>query len=231
MRIHYLQHVPFEDPAGIRTWAQDKGHSLDGSHLYRGDTLPDVAAIDALLIMGGPMSVGDDGIYPWLTPEKRFIEKAVASGKTVIGICLGAQLLATVLGGTMYRNDVPEIGWFPVSLTEDGRASRVFSVLPEEFMAFHWHGDTYTLPSGCVRTAGSEKCAQQAFEYEGRVIGLQFHLESTADSIGRLIENCRDELAEKPTIQSPGDITSGFHSIDEINRNMTLLLNAVFKES
>jgi GMP synthase (glutamine-hydrolysing) len=158
MRILYVQHVPFETPGVIVDWALEMNYPLSGTRLYDGEVLPDAGAFDFLVIMGGPMGVRDEHAHPWLAGEKRFIEQTIRAGKKVLGICLGAQLIAEVLGARVYRNTHREIGWFPVRLTARGAASPVFGVLPGGFDAFHWHGDTFTLPAGCVHAAESEAC-------------------------------------------------------------------------
>jgi GMP synthase-like glutamine amidotransferase len=151
MRIHCLQHVPFEGPARIGDWAERRGHSLAVSHLYAGDPLPAIDRFDRLVVMGGPMGVADEAEYSWLAHEKARIEEAIAAGKSVVGICLGAQLIAEVLGARVHRNPVKEIGWFPIELTEAGRADPICDGLTGQAEVFHWHGDTFTLPSGAVQ--------------------------------------------------------------------------------
>ena len=207
LRIHYLQHVPFENPGFIPQWAAERGYTIAGSRLYMGGRLPTPELIDLLVIMGGSMSAGDEDRYPWLVAEKRYIEEAISAGKTVLGVCLGAQLIAEVLGGKVVRNEHREIGWFSVRLTPEGAESAIFGVLPAEFIAFHWHGDTFTIPPGCVRVAESDACANQAFEYEGRVFGLQFHLESTGDGVQALLENCSADLTPGPYVQNAAEIS------------------------
>ena len=140
MRIHYLQHVPFEGPANIALWAAERGHAVTGTRLFRGDPLPDVDCMDLLVVLGGPMNVDQHDGYPWLLEEKRLIGQAIDCGTSVLGICLGAQLAAAVLGARVQRNPHKEIGWFNVSLTGHGRTSGFFRGLPAEFIAFHWHG-------------------------------------------------------------------------------------------
>ena len=143
MRIHYLQHVPFEDLAYIETWAKDKGHSLSVTKLYLNEKLPGMDDFDWLIVMGGPMNIYEEREYPWLVEEKQFIEEVIKTGKVVLGICLGAQLIADVLGGKVRQNDYQEIGWFPVTKTSEANNSVFFKSLPDDFMAFHWHGDTF----------------------------------------------------------------------------------------
>jgi len=166
------------------------------------------------------MGVYDEDEYPWLKDEKKFIERSIKSGKKILGICLGAQLIADVLGGKVYKNRYKEIGWFDVQLTSEGKKSKFFSDLPERFTAFHWHGDTFEIPDGAVHTARSEACENQAFVYEDRVVGLQFHLETDLQTAKGLIENSEEELKEKGIyIQSPEYILSredNFNTIEKL---------------
>jgi GMP synthase (glutamine-hydrolysing) len=177
--------------------------------------------------MGGPMGVNDDKC-PWLTEEKKFIEKSVAANKIVIGICLGAQLIASVLGAKVYKNEHKEIGWYPVRTTEAAQDSLVFRTLPKEFMAFHWHGDTFDIPSGAIKMAESNGCANQAFEYNVKVIGLQFHLESTRDSIDKLITNCGDEIVESKYIQPSEKMLRAVNEVTLTNQSMRTFLDNLF---
>jgi GMP synthase-like glutamine amidotransferase len=201
MRIQCLQHVSFEGPWGIADWARARGHSLALTPLYAGALPPDPSAFDWLVIMGGPMGVADEAEHPWLVPEKAAIRAAIEAGKTLVGVCLGAQLLAEALGGRVYRNREKEIGWMPIELTEAGQASEVFGFLPRALTVFHWHGDTFDLPAGALHLARSAACANQAFLHGGRVLGLQFHLESTPVSVADIIAHCADELVSGAHVQ------------------------------
>jgi len=202
MRIQCLKHVPFEGPAAIAQWADERGHPVELSPLYDGVEPPDQDGFDWLVVMGGPMGVADEATYPWLAGEKAFIRRSIDAGKTVIGICLGAQLLAEVLGARVYRNPEKEIGWMPIELTDAGRGSHCFGFLPPSLDVFHWHGDTFELPPGAVHLARSAVCAHQAFIWDSRVLGLQFHLESTPQSVADIVTECADELVPAPHIQS-----------------------------
>jgi GMP synthase-like glutamine amidotransferase len=201
MRIHCLTHVPFEGPAGIADWAQARRHALTVTPLYAGYPPPDAASYDWLVVMGGPMGVGDEAAYPWLVVEKRAIRDAIDAGKTVLGVCLGAQLIAEVLGARVYRNAHPEIGWMSIELTPEALESPLFGFLPPSLQVFHWHGDTFDLPPGAVHLARSGACAHQAFSCAGRVLGLQFHLESTPASVRDLVTHCADEIRPAPYVQ------------------------------
>ena len=210
MRLNALLHVPFEGTGSIGLWAADRGHALAETHLYAGETPPRPADYDMLVVMGGPMGVADEQDHPWLADEKKAIEAAVAAGRPVLGICLGAQLLAVVLGGAVTPNPVPEIGWFPVTLTAAGAAEPVLAGLPPSFPAFHWHGDTFSIPPGAVHAARSAACPNQAFVFQETVLGLQFHLETTPAAMQSLITHCPDDVAEPgPTVQHPKQMHAG----------------------
>lgn len=227
MRIHYLQHVPFEDIANIQDWANDKGHSISSTKLHSGEKFSLLDSFDWLIVMGGPMNVYEEEKYPWLISEKKFIEKTIRSGKFVLGICLGAQLVADVLGGKVGRNNHKEIGWFQVRKT--GEESSLLKLLPTEFMAFHWHGDTFDVPHGATRLAESEGCLNQAFEYGKNVVGLQFHLESSEASIQRLIDNCRNDMTPGQYVQSQHEISSGKIYLPQIEIYLETLLDEIEK--
>lgn len=229
MRIHSLEHEPFEGLANIEVWAKKNGHIISRTLLFNGEELPDITDIDWLVIMGGSMNVYEEEKYPWLKEEKNFIAQAIAGKKIVLGICLGAQLIADVLGGRVSRNRYAEIGWFPLTLTKEARNSHIFSSFPPRFTAIHWHGDTFEIPSGAVRIAQSEACANQAFEY-GRAIGLQFHLEYSEKSIDLMFRNCGNEIVEGRYIQKPDEIISQNNNVVETQRLLNLLLDNMEKE-
>lgn len=144
MRAHYFQHVPFEGLGSVQAWLVANGYQITATRFYEFSELPDLEQIDLLVVMGGPMSVNDEAIYPWLVAEKSFIRTAVQSGKRVLGVCLGAQLIASALGARVYPNAQKEIGWFPIQ----GIASseRVPFCFPSVIEVFHWHGETFDLP-------------------------------------------------------------------------------------
>jgi len=227
MRLHYIQHVHFETPANIYRWAEEKGYQITGTKLFLNEKLPPLDEIDFLVVMGGPMGVYDGDKFSWLTEEKKYIERAIKENKKVFGVCLGAQLIADVLGARVYKNKEKEIGWFPVQLTSEGKNSQLFSVLLEEFTVFHWHGDTFDIPAGAVHTVRSEACENQAFEYNhGNVVGLQFHLETDIQSAKALIENSVEELKDNGRyIQKPDEILSPVENFNRIKELLYSFLN------
>ena len=228
MKLHFLQHVWFEDLGNIKVWADKREITISRTAFFSKEQLPSINDFDWLVIMGGPMGVYDEAQYPWLVGEKKFIEEAIDANKTVLGVCLGAQLIADVLGTKVYKNKYKEIGWFNVSRVFGTNRSRAFSNLPNSFRAFHWHVDTFNLPKGAIRLAQSQACLNQAFEFNKKVIGLQFHLESTADSISRLIANCGEEVITGKFIQSTKRITGQNDNIEQANRLMDILLDNIF---
>ncbi|MBI2864666.1 MAG: type 1 glutamine amidotransferase [Chloroflexi bacterium] len=227
MRLHCLQHAAFEGPANIATWARARGHVVSASSFFAGEGLPDIGAFDWLVVMGGPMSVYEEKEYPWLLAEKKLVHEAIAAGKAVLGVCLGAQIVAEVLGAAVYKNVYKEIGWHPVSLTPEARGSSVFRGLPERFTAFHWHGDTFDLPAGCIRLAESEACRNQAFQHGKGVVGLQFHLESSPESVKLLVQNCRDEIVPGRYIQSAEDMLSTASRLQDLGNILGTFLDNI----
>lgn len=200
MRAHYLQHVAFEGLGSIAAWLDAAGYATTGAHLYRSANLPQADDFDLLIIMGGPMSVHDEADFPWLAAEKQLIRQAIAADKAVLGVCLGAQLIAAALGAPVYRHHFKEIGWFPVFRAgpEDGS---VFH-FPPQAQVFHWHGDTFDLPPGAIHLARSEGCENQAFQLGERVIGLQFHLETTPEAVRDMVAHGRAELTPARFVQT-----------------------------
>jgi len=203
MRIHSLEHQPAEGPAKIADWAAARGHTLSRTALYAGEAPPALEAFDLLVIMGGGMNIYQHRDYPWLVPEKEFLRRAIAAGKPILGICLGAQLLADVLGGKVYQNPEKEIGWFPVRFLD-----RVapFAAFPETMNVMHWHGDTFELPPGARLIADSTGCARQAFVWGDRVAGLQFHLEMGAVNVADLANVSAEDLTPGRFVQSAAEL-------------------------
>ena len=224
--IHCLQHVPFEPPAGIADWAAARGHGLSITRVFAGDALPDAGAIEALVIMGGPMSVHDQAKLPWLAPEKRLIAASLDAGIPVFGVCLGAQLIADATGARVHRNRFKEIGWFPVEATNEGHGR---FALPRSFDAFHWHGETFQLPAGAVRLARTEACEQQMFAIGERVLGIQFHLEMTREGIADLAVHCAGDLETGPFVQDRDQLVGATAAIAASHRILDLLLDGWIK--
>lgn len=215
MRIRVLQHAPHEGPAAIADWAASRGHETTITRLDRGEALPVVAAFDALVVMGGAMSVNDQDRHPWLAGEKRLLREAIQNPRRILGICLGAQLLAAALECRVYPAARTEIGWLPVRLERGAARSRTFGAMPATFAPLHWHGETFDLPEGALHLASTDACPHQAFEiaFDGGperggalALGLQFHLEATPESVRAMVEADPEALACAPGALRPGDL-------------------------
>jgi GMP synthase (glutamine-hydrolysing) len=227
MNIHVLMHVPFEQPGYIEKWAGEKSHNLTFTRFYEPHTLPKLNDFDWLIVMGGPMGVYDEDKYTWLKEEKSFIKRVIDNNKIVLGICLGSQLIADVLGAKIFKNKYKEIGWFKIKTTGAAKGIDIFKSFPEEVVVFHWHGDTYNLPNGAIHLAESDVCKNQAYIYNGRVIGLQFHIEVTEHLINEMLENGSDELKNSEYIQTEDEIRKNLHFCDGTNLILDTLLNNI----
>jgi GMP synthase-like glutamine amidotransferase len=180
VKVLVLQHIACEPPGVFEDVLDERDAALHRVEVDEGDPLPDWRGFDAIVAMGGPMSVNDEAELPWLRDEKRLIADAVRAGTPFWGVCLGVQLLASALGARVYPGSSPEVGLLPVTLTGEGRDDPVFAVLPEELVTLQWHGDTFDLPEGAVRLATSPAYPNQAFRYGDGAYGVQFHLEVSA---------------------------------------------------
>jgi GMP synthase (glutamine-hydrolysing) len=179
--------------------------------------------------MGGPMSVYEENLYPWIADEKRCIRQAIDCGKIVIGVCLGAQMIASTLGARVYPHAHKEIGWFPVTLTEQARSTKIFCGTPDIFMAYHWHGDTFDIPDGAEHCAQSSGCSNQSFVYNNRVIALQFHIEATPTSVAGILAACGKDIKPATFVQDEQRMTEGCEYCEESNGVLTHMLDAIVK--
>ncbi len=227
MKIHTLQHASFEDLGSMDPHLAARGHELSCSPLYKSELNHDPADLDWLIVLGGPMGVHDEHVHPWLAEEKRFINDVIAAGKPVLGICLGAQLLADVLGARVHQNRHREIGWFPVTREADPAHSPIAALFPDEVSVFHWHGDTFDLPDGALHLASSEACVNQGFVWEDRVVALQFHLETTQRGAEAMIAHCGDELDGSTWVQAPSEILRSPRRFQELHLLMNQLLDCM----
>jgi GMP synthase-like glutamine amidotransferase len=180
VRALVLQHIGCEPPGAYEEVLDEQGVAITRVELDEGAELPDWRGFDAIVAMGGPMSVNDEVELPWLKDEKRLIAEAVRGGRPYWGVCLGAQLLAASLGARVWPGPAPEVGLLPVTLTGEGRADPILAGLPGELLTLQWHGDTFDLPPGSVLLATSPLYPAQAFRYGSLAYAVQFHLEVSA---------------------------------------------------
>ena len=225
MNVHVFQHVPFEGLGSIEPWLNAAAARISATKFYENAYLPEVREIDWLIVMGGPMGVNDERMYPWMHAEKKFIAEAIERRKVVLGVCLGAQMIASTLGANVFPNREHEIGWFPVAGFGEAEGSIWKNVFPPSMEVFHWHGDTFDLPAGAIWLARSEGCENQAFCLGERVLGLQFHLEATLFTVKTLIEHCRKDLVPGRYIQTEAEMISDPSRFQRINATMDAILD------
>ena len=199
-------HVPFEGPGIMADWIEEKGHRLEYTRFYENDPLPESSQVDLLIVMGGPMNVFDFHMHAWMQDEIEWVGEFIQSGKPVLGICLGAQILAASLGEEVYPGPEKEIGWHTLQFLPSLGEFRIFKDLPVSRKVFHWHGDTFNIPKGAMRIASSQLFPNQGFIFDSRIVALQFHLEVTPETVKGMVEHCADELVDGSYIQSAQEI-------------------------
>ena len=229
-KIHYFQHVPFEGLGSIEEWITLSGHSLTSTRFFESAVLPEISDIDWLIVMGGPMSVNNEKQYPWLAAEKKFIRQAIDEGKTVLGICLGSQLVSAALGAKVYQNKEKEIGWFDIELTCFAKSDKLFFDIENRIKVFHWHGDTFDLPEKAVHLAFSKGCKNQAYSYKDKVLALQFHLEPTISSLQEMIDFGRDELKTGKYVQTEQELKKYDLLIESSREILFTILNRLAQQ-
>ena len=202
-------------------------HQISSSQLYLTSELPDQSEFDWLIVLGGPMNIYETEKYPWLEIEKSFISQSIIANKPVLGICLGAQLIADVLGASITTGPYTEIGWFPVQKSVEIRDTFLDNVFPESIQAFHWHSDTFSIPDGAIPLFSSEACMNQGFLYKDRVIGLQCHLETTLECATALVNNCIKDLTLGKFVQTRDQMLSNSGRFESINKIMINLMDQI----
>lgn len=196
--IAVLQHFWCEHAGALGEALVELGHQRTTIPLYEGASVPPPDMFDAWVVMGGPMNVDELDKHAWLAPERELIAQLIEEDRPVLGVCLGAQLIAWAAGARVYAERPKEIGLFDIELTSDGRTDPVFGVLPNPAEVFQWHGDTFDLPTGATLLARSPRYPHQAFRMGRRVYAMQFHLDCTPEIVRNLSRECAGELAELP---------------------------------
>ncbi len=225
MRIHVFQHVQFETLGMIQDWAEGHNHIVTYTRFFDPDfVIPPLFNYDMLIVLGGSMSVNDTLQHSWLSSEKEHVRKAIDAGKIVLGICLGAQMIASSLGAKVYANKVKEIGWFPLEIEDGALGNPIIMGINTPFNAFHWHGETFDLPQNALHLMSSAVCHHQAFLFRNRVLGLQFHLEMGKAEIERIIECCGNELVPDIAVQDAATINKKSVAISSSRHILVTLL-------
>jgi GMP synthase-like glutamine amidotransferase len=199
LRVRCLQHAPHEGPGAVAAWGAARGHDLTATHAYRGEPLAALDDAELLVVLGGAYGVEDLPRLPWLRDEAAAIGRSIARDTPVLGICLGAQLVAHALGARVGRAAEREIGWLPVERAAPREAAPLLAGFPDRLDVFHWHGDEMEPPAGAVRAFRSAACACQAFTWGDRVAAVQFHPEMTAETAGALAVHDAADLVQAGT--------------------------------
>ena len=224
-----LQHIGCEDLGTIEQAMIHRGISYRYVRLFDGDPLPeDIKNYSGLIILGGPMNVYEEDVYPYLKDEDILIKEAVKRRIPVLGICLGGQLIAKATGAKVNKGTKKEIGWYDLLLTPGGKADKVFKNSPERLTVFQWHGDTFDIPSDATLLAGSVLFPNQAFRIGDNIYGLQFHLEVTQKMISRWINEYKDELSSLDYIDPEKIIKDTDKYIKTLSQHAELFYNRFF---
>lgn len=231
MRIHIFQHAAFEKPGVVADWAAEQGHTTTYTLLYdKQHEFPAIDDIDALVVMGGPMGAYDDHLHSWLSREKTYITDCIHAGKKVLGICLGAQLVAACLGASVYRAPHKEIGWFAVQPTGDCKSVPwIYEFFAHAPTVFHWHGDTFDIPHRAVHLLHSAATQHQAFLYNDNVLAFQFHAEITPQLLHDMMQHFSESDQPAHFVQSKEEIARGLqHHIEQLGVLMRTILQQFF---
>jgi GMP synthase (glutamine-hydrolysing) len=223
MRIHAIIHAPFEKLGVIENWISANNHSLSTTHTYHGEQLPNTSAFDFLIIMGGPQSPLRLDKYPYIGNEIELAKQTIKNNKPLLGICLGAQIIAEALGAKTEHSPNKEIGAYPIEVTNAGLQDPLFKLFPAKFEVMHWHNDMPGVGEGSVVLAKSEGCPRQAFCYGDRTYGFQFHLEMTAELIKEMVNHCPEDLLQGKFVRSKEELLSTDYQL--INDKMLVVLD------
>ncbi len=221
MNVHVFQHVAFENEGIIPDLLPTVPSSVTRTKLYEDFSMPRVNDIDLLIVMGGPMGVYEKEQYTWLTDEISFVRDYIQSGRKVIGICLGAQIIAEALGAKVYASGKQEIGWYDVMKVGQ---HKITAQIPESFEVIHWHGDTFDLPVGARHLFRSECFANQGFSFGENVLAFQFHIEMKEDNLQSIIEACGQDLKPSESTQVAKEIWQQRHKLDHCHQHLRQIL-------
>ncbi|BCM89741.1 hypothetical protein IAD21_01588 [Abditibacteriota bacterium] len=183
MRLHIFQHEASCGPATLLEWTASRGIELNWVRFDEGATVPPLAEVEALVILGGSMNAYQDEQFPHLASVRAFTREALLAGKKVFGICLGAQIMADALGSRVVRAPIPEKGWVEISRHSEASQSPLFDWLPENYRFISWHGDTFAMPASAIHGATSANCSAQAFVWGQNALAVQFHPEADVPTI------------------------------------------------
>ena len=229
MHLHYFQHNHFEDLGFVGVWAKNNNFTTSVTRFDLKPELPSIENFDWLVIMGGAMGVHDTDQYPWIPEEIEFIKDAIHSGKIVIGVCLGSQMIASALGGLVYKNPEPEMGFWPINFSKEAQKDNVFKHFPENLEVMHFHFDTFTLPEGAILMAKSTITPVQAFRFGKNVFGLQFHSELTETNLPVFIKELEPEIIAGPWVQNKYEMLQKINNCSINNEIFSKVLDEILQ--
>jgi GMP synthase-like glutamine amidotransferase len=227
MHIHYFQHDHFEDLGYMGDWANLNNITTSVSRFDISPEFPPFESYDWLVVLGGKMGVNDSSEYLWIAAEISYIRDAIRSGKTVIGICLGSQFIASALDARIYKNQEPEMGFFPVRFNDNAQNDSVFHHFPKELIVMHMHFDTFDIPRGAIPMAESEITKCQAFRYGNKVFALQFHFEITESNAPDFVREITPELVPGRMVQQPGEMLQHVETCSLNNQVFAKMLDSI----
>jgi GMP synthase (glutamine-hydrolysing) len=228
MSVLIIKHIDIEGPGLIEDCLRQEKIPYQILNIKPNNHLPKLDDLTHIVFLGGPMNVYEEDRYPFLRDEDLFIKEAIQRGKAILGICLGAQLIAKALRAKVFKAPLKEIGWYDVSLTRTGSYDPLFSRLPKTFSVFQWHEDTFEIPKSAELIVTSPSVPHQAFRYGERVYGLQFHLEVTEEMIREWVEASEEGIdsSELPVFSDAEIITETAIKIENYTkRGMRFLKN------
>lgn len=227
MSLLVLQHIECEGPGYIADFAASRGLDLEVIRVFDGTPIPAPQNAEAMIVLGGPMNVYEEERYPWLVAENSAIQAAVSADVPYLGICLGSQLLAKALGASITRNPAEEIGFGDVRLSPEGSQDPLFRGFADVLPAFHWHEDTWALPTGGTLLASSDACPHQAFRH-GKAYGFQFHIETTPEMVSDWIDEYSGQLRSCGLLENAGNMRVEAQARADSFRERTLKLMSNF---
>ena len=219
--ILIIKHIEIEGPGTLGEFLKETARKTKIVELDKGDTLPSVDEYEAIISLGGPMNVYEEAKYPFLKEEDKLIKKALREEIPVLGICLGAQILAKACGAKVRKADKKEVGWFKVNLTDACKRDPLFENMPAEFEVFQWHEDTFAIPKGALHLAESQTCLNQAFRFGRNAYGLQFHVEVTPE----MIESWIRAYTKNETVQTKDMLIESYKINEAFKRQAGMLYN------
>jgi GMP synthase-like glutamine amidotransferase len=228
MKVQILQHISVKPPGTILDWLAEKNYDYKINYIKHGDPLPDENDTDFLIVLGGALNVNNEAANPWLNSEIAYVKNIIDADKPVLGICLGAQIIARALGMKVEKNEKSEIGWFEVVLTDEGIEEPFLKGVPTKFTPLNWHNDIIRLKSGLKTLAKSQATNVQAFRFKN-ALALQFHLEQTNESLDRMLEKVENIIKVDTFVQSARTIKQNSANIAESSEYLKIILNNIIK--